>query len=132
MSTDYVSVPNYFHRPKGNNLPFEWCFKVYAPVKGQYREHYDTYLRNDERKNNYTPFVGIGRTCSSGGEERKQHRWNTDNPHRNLLNDHQILSRKDWKEWMLKNHPDKNLQTDVELVARINTAMEMIYPSKRA
>jgi hypothetical protein len=46
-----------------------------------------------------------------------------------LLAQHNITSRKDWKKWMLQNHPDKNPSADVTLVARVNKAVDLAYPA---
>lgn len=46
-----------------------------------------------------------------------------------LLEDQGIASRKDWKKWMLKHHPDRNPDTSLELVQLVNSAVELIYPA---
>ncbi len=47
---------------------------------------------------------------------------------RELLNTYGIFSRKEWRRWMLKFHPDKKPDTDRELVALINIAIDIVYP----
>ncbi len=44
-----------------------------------------------------------------------------------LLKDNGITTRKEWLRWLQINHPDKNPNIDVNLVALINTAAEMLY-----
>lgn len=44
-----------------------------------------------------------------------------------LLKQYGITNKKEWRLWMLKNHPDKNSQTDEALVKLINMAANMIF-----
>lgn len=46
-----------------------------------------------------------------------------------LLLSENIHSRSDWKKWMLKNHPDKNPNSDQHHVALVNAAVHILYPS---
>lgn len=39
-----------------------------------------------------------------------------------------IRSKKEWKEWLLKNHPDKNPSIDQELVKRVIALGKTIFP----
>ena len=100
------------------------------PVKGKYKEYYESYLNQKERKSNkryfgnHKPFSGTGQRC--GGSPTVP----CLNSHQKLLNNYQIYCRGDWKKWMLKNHPDKNNDIDTELVARINSAVNIVYPTK--
>lgn len=48
------------------------------------------------------------------------------NPY-DLLKEYGINNRKDWRRWMLKNHPDKNPNTDIELVKLINMAVKIVF-----
>jgi hypothetical protein len=118
--------PNSFsYKPKVSSIEYEWCFKVYKPEKGKYKEYYDSYLRQEERRNNmkyfgnYEPFEGKGYICNNKNEKYIK-----------LLNENKIFSRKDWKKWLKKNHPDKKLNINNDLVAMINSTVEIIYPSK--
>ena len=47
---------------------------------------------------------------------------------RSFLNEQGITDRKSWKKWMLKNHPDKNPDFDIELVQLVNGAIDLVYP----
>lgn len=38
-----------------------------------------------------------------------------------------ISDRKSWRKWSMKNHPDKNPEIDVELVAMVNAAVDYLY-----
>lgn len=44
-----------------------------------------------------------------------------------LLERLDIKSKKDWKVWMLRNHPDKNPNADELLVKLVNTAVSMVF-----
>jgi len=44
-----------------------------------------------------------------------------------LLKYYGINTKKDWRKWMLKNHPDKDPDTDLELVKLINMAAKMMF-----
>ena len=57
--------------------------------------------------------------CSSGLPDNM-------NPE-SLLCENGINNKKDYYKWILKNHPDKNPDADINLVALINTAVEMVY-----
>lgn len=46
-----------------------------------------------------------------------------------LLQAEKIHSRSDWKIWMLRNHPDKNPDSDTQLVAMVNAAVHLVYPN---
>lgn len=43
-----------------------------------------------------------------------------------LLKQHKILSKKDWKDWLLLNHPDKN-PNNLELAQKIIDAGRAVY-----
>lgn len=46
---------------------------------------------------------------------------------RKLLHRHDINTKKQWKIWSMKNHPDKNpTQQNIELVAEINAAISLL------
>lgn len=44
-----------------------------------------------------------------------------------LLSKHNIHTVKDWRQWLLKNHPDKNENCDIELVQLINMAANIVF-----
>jgi len=46
-----------------------------------------------------------------------------------LLKQYKIERKRDWRQWMLHNHPDKNPDTDEELVKLINMAANIFFDS---
>jgi hypothetical protein len=69
---------------------------------------------------------------------RKQEEWwknffgpnfNQSNPMNktNILHEQKIYTKRDWKQWLLKNHPDKNKNIDPELVARVNVEASKLF-----
>ena len=49
------------------------------------------------------------------------------NEFRQVLTDHNITTKKDWKEWLRKNHPDKNSDTDIDLCRKILEAGNAVF-----
>jgi len=79
-----------------------------------YKEYYKKYKQPEEETNSNEP---------------KEETPKVDahlTPHE-LLQKYNINSKSDWKKWMLKNHPDKNPDTDIELVKLINMATDIIF-----
>lgn len=44
-----------------------------------------------------------------------------------LLRNYNINTKKEWRQWMLKNHPDKKPDTDIDLVGLINVAASIVF-----
>jgi len=59
---------------------------------------------------------------SSEEEEMTEHRM-----HKIVLDEQGILSKDEWKVWLMKNHPDRNPNTDLELVQKVTTAGKYFF-----
>ena len=75
----------------------------------------------------------------TGNEHHSDTHTNTDNSYldpNDILTPHQLLSklgiesRKDWKKWILRNHPDKNPGADILLVQLVNAAINTAHPDQ--
>ena len=123
----WVIPPRWAHKPKAYDNTYKWCYQAYAPsCKGdplyeRCKAYYDAYA-NPWRE---TFPKEVPRSRRKRKERRKPNQ--ALGAYEKLLNENGIFSRKDWKRWMLKNHPDKNGEIDSELVGAINTAVGRVF-----
>ncbi len=60
-------------------------------------------------------------------EQRRKKQEQANLSPKELLAKYNIYNVQDWRRWLLKYHPDKNPNTDIELVQLINMAANIIY-----
>lgn len=90
----------------------------------QLREWWDISNEEDHDNNFYPNFYSgnkYQKELNYGCEEVPNH----NSPELKLLQSYGIETRNDWKRWMLFNHPDKNPDVNLDLVARINSAIDI-------
>lgn len=96
--------------------------------KAKYEEYSKSNYQRKEQNSNDTKNETNNENESKPDPPRSSERKKPlpSNPY-DLLREYGINNKKDWKKWMLKNHPDKNPNTDIELVKLINMAVSIVF-----
>lgn len=118
--------------PNIKNMQEEWdkkWKKGYEEAREYYRRVYEENKRKYEEDRRRSAENSSNSSNSSNGSSSSQPeepapKWKKG---QELLDEYGIKNKKDWKMWLLKNHPDKNKEVDIDLVARINAEAEKIY-----
>ncbi len=99
-------------------------FEKMRNIRTQWEKTYSAFRKGYSKKENVPSGPSKEKTKETPEPEKEI------NPHLNpyeLLQKYKINNKKDWKLWMLKNHPDKNPNTNIELVKLINMAVSVIF-----
>ena len=107
----------------------------YSTSSGSYSYTYDTNKPKTDipksspksnPKTNIPKYRPKTNNTSSSGEARMPKNF-LSGEHKSLLDEYNIKTKKDWRLWLIKNHPDKNPNTTNDLVQKIIEAGQLKF-----